>query len=488
MKYQLGFACLWLLGASVPTAHAQYWDSYDVYRPVYDTVYSDAVYSDYTTYYPSTAYSYPSTTYSAPYTAYRIEYDTVEEQVPVTTYKYVWETEMRERRYTVAKPVYETSQREERYTVRKPVWETSYREETVQKVRYVRETSEREETYTVRKPVYETTEREQRHTVLKPVYETSMRDQAYTVLRPVTSYRTQYVQRGGWVNQQVYSPGYLTRQYACVGGWMRPVYSQTPGVVYNRPVYQSNLVAEAVPQTSFVPTTEVRKVPVQTLRYERQEIVRKVPVQTVRYVEERHVKKIPVVTERPVVEREVRKIPVRTCKWVEEEFVRKIPVTTMTMKYEQQVKEEPVRVCRRVAVEGTQTVRRYVAKRVPVTYYRVDNGCTSTWVEGSPPAPAATVIRSAEPTPASDLDSEAPAIDPEERIDVVPENGDPKPIRAKKPTSEESKDPADDEPAADQNDVGAPTGTLEGNSQEPQLSSVLKMVPVQKPTRLVNRK
>ena len=241
-------------------------------------------------------------------TAYKIEYETAYEERPVTTYKPIWETQMREERYTVARPVTETSEREEVYTVQKPVWETQMRDNSYTRIRYVQETAEREERYTVNHPITETSEREEAYTVLKPVYETSCRTETYTVMRPQTVCQTQMVDRGGFVEQTVMKPEAPATRLR----WMSGTCAVDPGTgqtVYQRAglywvqvprttcevqrVWQPNVVAQQVQQTFMVPQTESRQVPVQTVRYEQEQMVRKIPVTTCRIVQEEVVKKVP---------------------------------------------------------------------------------------------------------------------------------------------------------------------------------------------------
>ena len=182
---------------------------------------------------------------------------------------YNWQpvTTYHDQRVTVLRPVWEYEEREETYTVRRPVYETS----------------EREETYTVRRPVYETSEREERYTVLKPVYETVEREEEHSAYVPVVRYQTYYDGSGG---------------------------------------------SMCVPVTSYSLRTVTRKVPVQSVRYEREERVRKVPVQKVRYVEERKVRKVPVQSVRYVEEQKVRKVQVPVRRMVEQELVRQMPYTS----------------------------------------------------------------------------------------------------------------------------------------------------------------
>jgi hypothetical protein len=236
---------LTLLVLSAAPLQAQVYQAcpHQAYRLVYETVYDERE-----------------------VTAYRVQHDTVYEERQVTSYRPVWETEMRERRYTVARPVQETSEREERYTVMRPVWETSLRDASYDRVRNVLETAEREERYTVMKPVWETSEREERYTVRRAVMETAERDEFTTVCEPVTTYRTQYVDQGGYVDQCQYTPGAVRNRLtwqpaACVvdpltgastfqRGGLAWVPMQQPGAYQVARVWQPNVVAQQVPQTT----------------------------------------------------------------------------------------------------------------------------------------------------------------------------------------------------------------------------------------------
>jgi hypothetical protein len=315
-------------------------------------------------------------------TAYKIEYETAYEERPVTTYKPIWETQVREERYTVARPVTETSEREEVYTVQKPVWETQMRDNSYTRIRYVQETAEREERYTVNHPITETSEREEAYTVLRPVYETC-RTETYTVMRPQTVCQTQMVDQGGFVEQTVMKPEAPATRLR----WMSGTCAVDPGTgqtVYQRAglywvqvprttcevqrVWQPNVVAQQVQQTFMVPQTESRQVPVQTVRYEQEQMVRKIPVTTCRIVQEEVVKKVPYTVLRPVEERVEQQVPVQVCHIVTEQQVRKIPVTTCRMVYEERVVQKPVQVCKMAAMQETVHVQHLVEKRIPVTY------------------------------------------------------------------------------------------------------------------------
>lgn len=344
-------------------------------------------------------------------TAYRIECETVCEQRQVTTYKPVWETAVRENRYTVARPVFETA--------------------------------EREETYTVQRPVYETAEREECYTVMQPVYETAYRTQYRTVMRPVVTCQTRYVDQGCYAEQIVLKPGLpstrLTWQPAACT--VDPVtgqtvyqraglyWTQTPRGRYEvQKVWQPNVVAQQVQQTSYVPETVAEQVPYQVCKYVPQQVVRKVPYQA--------------------------------CRMVTEQCVRKVPVRTCRMVYEEVVDRVPYQVCRMVAQQETINVPRVVEKRVPVTYtytvprvicYRIPlDACGNPIEQTAPPATVAppSVER---PTPAKQppaangggsgekpalgpgaappvpLEPEKPAPSDLEKLDLSPPNGQPAP-------------------------------------------------------------
>src|SRR6476660_7178214 len=199
---------------------------------------------------------------------YRIENETVYQERKVTSYHPVTETQLQERRYMVAKPIYETAEREERYTVMKPVYETQIVDRSYDQVRNVNETSEREERYVVARPVYETAEREQRYMVQRPVMETAERDQYSTVCEPQTTYTTRYADMGGWQEYQVAKPGPVYNQPVCVPGgcstdpctglttYIAPTTGyqqvQAPATVEVHRAWKPNIVAEQIPQTTYV--------------------------------------------------------------------------------------------------------------------------------------------------------------------------------------------------------------------------------------------
>ncbi len=339
IHWLLGFSMLSALAGSVaaqdcPSAACLTCPTGQTYRIVYQTVYDQQQ-----------------------HTAYRIEYETVCEERQVTSYKPVWETAVRENRYTVARPVMETS--------------------------------EREETYTVQRPVYETAERDESYTVMKPVYETAYQTQCRTVLKPVTTYRTQYVDQGCYREQVVMKPAVPSTRLTWQSGTCavdpatgRTVYQhpglywvQTPRGQYEvQRVWQPNVIAQQIPQTSYVAENVSEQIPVQVCKY--------------------------------VPERVCRKVPVQVCKMVTEQVVRKVPVTTCRMVYEERVDKVPYQVCRMVAEQQTVRIPRTVEKRIPVTYtcnvprlvcYRVPlDACGNPITTAETAAPTAT----AQPTPA----------------------------------------------------------------------------------------
>lgn len=317
-------------------------------------------------------------------TAYKIENELVYDEQQRTSYRPVYETEYRENRYRVARPVSETSEREERYKVMRPVWETQVRDTSYDVTRMVAETSEREERYVVNRPVQETQEREQRYTVQRQVMETAERDEQFTVNEPVTTYTTNYVDAGGFIDQQVVTPSPVRNRLRWVPGacvvdpctgaarqsrsGLAWVPEQAPPRVAVVRSWQPNIVAQQVPQTTMVARVMTRKVPVQVCRTVEEQVVQKVPVQVCRIVQEEQVRRVPVTTYRPVTERVQQQTPVQVCKMVEEEVVRRVPVTTCRMVVEERVDQVPVQVCKMVAEQQTVRVPRVVEKRVPVVY------------------------------------------------------------------------------------------------------------------------
>ena len=273
-------------------------------------------------------------------TAYRLQYETAVQEQDVVVSRPQWVLETQERRYTVARPVIETSTREDRYKVMRPVWETE--------TRY------------------------QQQVVRKPVNETVMQAQNYVTCEPVTTMRTEYVDRGGFVDQTVYHPGQVKNSLQWLPGtcavdpatgssvYQRPglhwVERQDPGTCTVQRVYVPNVVAQQVPQTNYV-----QKV-----------VTQQVPVQVTRYVDE--------VVNQPVA--------VQVCKWIEQEVVRPVTVSTQRIEYEERVEPVQVQVCRWVTETQKVQVPHQVAKWVPYTTSRL---VPRTVAMPAPVTPCATV-------------------------------------------------------------------------------------------------
>jgi hypothetical protein len=220
------------------------------------------------------------------------------------------------------------------------------------------------------------------------VMETAERTECYTVMQPVTTFRTECVDQGCYVDQVACQPGRVRNRLrwqpgACVVDPLTGMsYYDRAGLVWvpeqgpSRQVvtrvWQPNLVTRQVPVTQHVARQVTRKVPVQVCRNVDEQRVRKVPYQVCRTVHEAHVRKVPYQVCRQVVERIEQKVPEQVCRMVAEQRVRRVPVTTCRMVYEQKVEPYQVQVCRMVASQETVRVPRIVEKRIPVTYtYRV---------------------------------------------------------------------------------------------------------------------
>jgi hypothetical protein len=165
----------------------------------------------------------------------------------------------------------------------KPEWVTETRRRTYRVAKPVMETSTRNEVYRVMRPVMETETRYQQHTVRRPVTETVMQDRNYVTCEPVTTMRTEYVDRGGFVDQCVYTPGAVTTRLRWLSGtWavdpatgttvyqrggLHWVPEQSPGTYTVARQYVPNVVAQQVPQTTYVQKLVTQQTPVQVTRY-----------------------------------------------------------------------------------------------------------------------------------------------------------------------------------------------------------------------------
>jgi hypothetical protein len=332
-----------------------------------------------------------------PVTAYRLEYEDQIVDKPITVKREVWETEMRVRKYTVAKPVTLTSEKVEEVKVMRPVWEDAFQDVTYDKV--VNETEKRQERYTTMKPVYQENFRDEQYTVRKEVPYTMLQPQQRTVYEPVTTTATQYVDQGGYVDQQTVTPGAVRNRLQWIPGGYSvsgvnglPYYqrggfhwvpTQAPAVVSTARVYVPNVVAQQVQQTHMQAKVVTDNVEVQGVRYEDEIQTRRVPYTTLSYQPEEHVREVEVPVQRVV--QVVEKRPIRVCKMVEETEVRRTPVVTQRMEYEEHEEQIPVkvlkvvneekilrethRVAKWVAYETTRLTPRTVAMKIPIDQF-----------------------------------------------------------------------------------------------------------------------
>ena len=329
--------------------------------------------------------SYPAATTISTQPTYRVDYATEYREEEVSNEQLVWDTEIREREITELRQVPETSVRVETSRVVKPVWTTEMRDTSYNVVRQVPETSVREERYVVSKPVVETHQREIVQTVMRPVQQTVLQQRQYTVNRPVTTYQTQVVDQGQYVNYTTVQPGKTYNRLAWQSGgtMVDPVTgatrSQWPGLYWTpmqseakltqQTVYQPNLVAQQVPVTSLVPETVVEQIPVTQTSYQQEQVARIEPYQVQRMVQEEMVRQVPVTTYRQVVERVPQTTPVQVMKMETQEIQKEIPVTTYKTVAVKRVEQYEVKVPRIVQVKQ-KVLRPYtVERRTPLDVF-----------------------------------------------------------------------------------------------------------------------
>ena len=329
---------------------------------------------------PNYSVAYPATT--IPTNTYRIENETVYREEQQTRLRQIWEDETRERRYTVYRQVPETTIKQEIYKVLKPTWTTEYRDTSYDVVRTVPETSVRQERYTVSRPVWETAERDVWQTVRRPVQETYMQERRYVVNRPVTTYQTEMVDRGQYVNHTVVEPGKTYHRLAWQSGgtYVNPVTGasrwQMPGLYWTpmrgddklrqESVYQPNIVPQVTPVTSLVPETVVEQVPTTRLTYHDERILKKEPYQVMRMVQEERVREVPETRYRQVIERVQQTTPVQVYRLETQEVARDIPVTTYKTISEERVEPYTVKVPRIEQISETVQKPYMVQKRIPL--------------------------------------------------------------------------------------------------------------------------
>ncbi len=342
-------------------------------------------------------------------TRYRLVQETVMQPEQVTSYRPVWETSMTERRYTVAKPVQETSFREERYTVLRPQVSCEERQQVCHVVEYVNETSMREQRQIVMRPIYEQQVYQQQFTVRKPVCRTVLENEQYTVCQPVTTYRTEYVDQGQEVCQQVVVPGetrnrlrwlpgqYVTNPLTGTPQWQRGGLHWVPDLVTaarveTRRQWVPNLVAQQVPVTQMVPQVLTRQVAKQVTEYVDEVQTRDIPYTVCKWQPEEQVTQIPCTVQRPVTREVVNKYQVQVCNWQREEMVRRVPVTTCRVEYEERVEQIPVKTCKWVTETSTVMRPQCVSKWVEYTCTRMvprtvmtSSACPTCTVAAAPP-------------------------------------------------------------------------------------------------------
>lgn len=319
-------------------------------------------------------------------TQYRVEYENQIEEREVTSTKPVFETEQRTRRIRVARPVTETSIREEKYYTLKPVHETEYREEAYDKVTWVQETEMRQQKYLVNHPVTETQMQERQHVVRRAVNETVMQQQCVTAMEPVTTYRTQLVDQGGFVDSTTLVPGTTRNRLSWVPRGVATdnlsgqVFSHhagfhwvpqtTPGALVTQRLYVPNVVAQQIPQTALMPRQVMQEVPVNVTRYQDEVVTEQVPVTVQRIEQTEEVREYPVTVSKPMTERVVNKIPVHKVRYEKEEHVRQIEVQTQRIEYEDVDQPYEVQVCRMETEVRKVEVPITVRKVVPYTAIR----------------------------------------------------------------------------------------------------------------------
>jgi hypothetical protein len=148
--------------------------------------------------------------------------------------------------------------------------------------------------------------------------------------------------------------------------------TQRPGTLSVQQVYVPNVVAQQVPQTSYVQKVVAVEKPVTVTRYVDEVVTRQVPVQVCRVEEEVQVRQVPYTVQKPITERVECKVPVQTCRWEQQEVVRRVPVTTTRWEYEERVEQVQVQVQRTVAEVREIQVPHTQCKWVPhvTTRYR----------------------------------------------------------------------------------------------------------------------
>jgi hypothetical protein len=193
--------------------------------------------------------------------------------------------------------------------------------------------------------------------------------------------RTEYVDQGHFVNQQVLRPGAarnrlrwlpgqyyidpVTGQYVWGRGGLHWVPEAGPSRVEVQRVYVPQMVQRQVAETSYVQKVVAEQSPVTVTKYVDEVVTQRVPIRVCRMEQVEEVRRVPITVQRPVTERVNYQVAVKKCTWVEQEVVRKVPVTTRRFEYEERVEQTPVNVCRMVTEVRKVREPRTVAKWVP---------------------------------------------------------------------------------------------------------------------------
>ena len=205
-------------------------------------------------------------------------------------------------------------------------------------------------------------------------------------MEPVTTYRTQLVDQGGFVDSTTLVPGVTSNRLAWVprgvatdnlsGQVFRHhagfhwVPQTTPGQLVTQRLYVPNVVAQQIPQTSLMPRQVMQEVPVNVTRYQDEVVTEQVPVTVQRMEQTEEVREYPVTVSKPMTERVVNKIPVQKLRYEREEHVRQYDVQTQRIEYEDVDQPYEVQVCRMETEVRKIEVPVTVRKVVPYTAYR----------------------------------------------------------------------------------------------------------------------
>ncbi len=331
-----------------------------------------------------------------PVTKTRLVKETTYEQVPITEQVPVITTETRYRKTTAYRPVVKNKILEERYEVQKPVIETSFKEHAVEETSMEEVTEMRKQQVVVEKPVTETRMREEQVIVKKPVEKTVYQQETQTTYRPELRSETSYAEADVVITDPSASVGgthleWLKRGYYYDADKSAYVYRR-PGLHWvNSPTQpvttQKILVPQSTMKTVLVPQESTSLRPVTISAVEDVIETRRVPytVETTQSVVE--TVDVPVAVRKPVIKYRTERVPVNSTRYETQEVVRRTPFTETTwqcveenepyqvqvQKYATQTKmvSIPKTVYREVPYETIETVSKFVMEKIPVDA----NGC-----------------------------------------------------------------------------------------------------------------